>query len=192
MIMIALVSSAQAGSSFRLVAAHEWGVRMDDSTAPMGPGVAAYIGYAAAAKIARVVPEVGVGYAYNRQVWVPRIGGRIQIGWLLTPGIYAHASTAIGEPFATPTFGFDAGLSLDLALPYLHFGGFGGIQAFGGSSAPDVPDLNFVGGLQMTLAIPVGKKDDPLLPGPDPEAEPETTPLQDLPPPPIQPEETPI
>lgn len=186
MITIALASIAHGGSSFRLVAAHEWGVRMDDTSAPMGPGLAAYVGYAAAAKIARIVPEVGVAYAYNRGIWIPRVGARIQIGWLITPGLYAHASSPIGAPFETPTFGFDAGLSLDLALPYIHVGGFGGIQAFGGASGPDVPDLNFVGGLQLTLAIPVGKKEKkdkwwtgpppPLAPSPEPQPTPAPVP----------------
>lgn len=160
MILLALLPSAVAGDSLRVVVAHEWGVRMVDSGSPMGPGVAGYVGYAFAARIARIVPEVGVGWAYNRNVIVPRVGGRLQIGWLLTPGIYAHGNMAVGDPFPAGTFGFDGGLSLDLALPYVHLGGFGGIQAFAGESGPDIPDLNFVGGVQVTLAIPTRRSKD--------------------------------
>ena len=161
MFLIALVSSAQAGDSFRVGIAHEWGVRMTDDVAPMGPGLAGYVGYAIGLKILRFVPEVGIGWAYNRNVLIPRAGGRIQIGWILTPGIYAHGSMAVGDPFASGTFGFDGGLSFDIAVPYVQFGGFGGIQAFAGESGPNIPDLNFVGGVQVTLTVPTRRdKDD--------------------------------
>lgn len=159
MILLALMPGAHAGSSFRVVAAHEWGVRLDDSGAPMGPGLAGYVGYAFAAKIMRIVPEVGVNWAYGRGVLIPRVGGRLQIGWVVTPGVFVHASAPIGDPFATGTVGFDAGLSFDVALPYVHLGAFGGVQGFSGESGPDIPDVNFIGGLQVTLAIPTSKKE---------------------------------
>lgn len=193
MLPIALLSTALAGDSLRLGFAHEWGVRATDTNAPMGPGAAVYVGYAFGAPLVKFVPEIGVLYAYGRDVWVPRAGLRVQIGFILLPGIFVHAASPIGSPFEAPTFGFDAGLSLDIELPYIKLGGFGGLQAFGGASGPDIPDVNFIGGLQLTIAIPTSKDDDedddrdevepvePVAPQPAP---PQPVPMPTSPPPP--------
>ena len=143
-----------------LAAGHEWGVPMSAEGGRLGPGVQAAIGPSFSLKIARIIPEVGASYHYESEVLVPRAGARAIIGWILTPGVYAHANAAVGGPFAEPQFGFDAGASLHLSIPYLRVGGYGGIEVFGGESGPDIPDQSFIGGLELHLAIPVGKKKD--------------------------------
>jgi hypothetical protein len=138
----------------------------------LGPGVQASLGPSFSLKIARIIPEIGASYYYDSDVLVPRVGGRAILFWLLTPGIYAHANAAVGGPFAEPELGFDAGASLHLSIPYIRVGGYGGIQVFGGETGPGIPDQSFVGGLEIAVSIPLGKKpeeeaDEPV-PSPSP------------------------
>ncbi|MCB9673557.1 MAG: hypothetical protein H6737_00485 [Alphaproteobacteria bacterium] len=151
---------ALAGTHVHLAASHEWGVPMSAEGSPLGPGIAAHVGPSFSLKIARLIPEIGATYHYETGVIVPRAGGRLIIGWILTPGVYAHANAAIGEPFAAPTPGFDAGISLHLSIPFVRVGGYGGIEVFGGESGPGIPDQNFIGGLEIALSIPLKKKAD--------------------------------
>jgi len=180
--LLVLISgrSAFAGTQLHLAASHEWAVPMESGTASLGPGIAAHAGPSFSLKLARIIPEIGASYHYQTGVLVPRAGGRLILGWLITPGVYAHANTAIGGVFAEPTFGFDAGASLHLSIPYLRVGGYGGIEVFGGQTGPTIPDQNFVGGIEIALAIPLKK-----------EVEEEQVPEPPLPPLPTEPQPIP-
>lgn len=153
--------AAHASNFVHVGAAHEWAIPTEAAGPALGPGVAATLGYGVRLKIARLIPEVGAAYYYESGVFVPRAGARLILGFLITPGIYAHANAAIGGPFgdALP-FGFDAGASLHMTIPYVRFGGYGGIQAFGGETGPDIPDVGFVGGLEIALVLPTKKTEE--------------------------------
>lgn len=152
--------SAHARPTFNLGIGHEWAIPVTAEGAPLGPGIAGHVGLGIGLKIARLIPEVGIAGYYEQGVLVPRVGGRLLIGWIVTPGVYAHAAGAIGGPFAEPAIGFDGGASLELAVPYVRVGAYGGMQVFGGPSGPGIPDQTIVGGLHIVLSIPIGAEDD--------------------------------
>jgi hypothetical protein len=160
---VSTLAPAHARSTFNLGVGHEWAVPVSAEGAALGPGLQGSVGYGIGLKVARLIPEIGVSGYYEQGVLVPRVGGRFLIGWILTPGVYAHAAAAIGGPFAEPAIGFDGGASLELAVPFVRVGAYGGMQVFGGPSGPGIPDQTFVGGLQIVLSIPLGK-DDELMP----------------------------
>ncbi|MEZ4321959.1 MAG: hypothetical protein R3F61_31095 [Myxococcota bacterium] len=160
LLALGISSPALAGTQLHLGAAHEWGVPMSAEGGRLGPGVAASIGPSFGLKIARLIPEVGASYHYESGVLVPRAGGRLILGWIVTPGVYAHANCAVGGPFADPTLGFDAGVSAHLSIPFVRVGGYGGIEVFGGESGPGIPDQSFIGAVEIAVSIPLGKKSD--------------------------------
>lgn len=155
---ILIAPRAHASDFVHVGVAHEWTVATEPGGPSLGEGVAGSLGYGIRLKILRLVPEVGVAYYYTRDVWVPRVGARLLVGFVVTPGLYAHANAALGGPFgdALPV-GFDAGGSLHLSVPFVRAGGYAGIQAFGGASGPDIPDVGFVVGVELALALPTSK-----------------------------------
>ena len=152
-----LTPTASAGDILRIGVGHEWAIGMTPEDTSIGNSLSANAGYGFALKIAKLIPEIGLSYAYQSNILIPRAGARLQIGWILTPGVYAHANMPIGGPFATGTLGFDAGVSLHVAIPFVQIGAVGGIQVFGGESGPGIPDKNFVGMLEIALALPVNR-----------------------------------
>lgn len=157
--LLALVATAAARPTFNLGIGHEWALPVNAGDAALGPGIKGDLGVGIGLKVLRLIPEVGVAGYYEQGVIVPRVGGRLLVGWILTPGAYAHAAGAIGGPFAEPVLGFDSGLSLELAVPYVRVGATAGLQVFGGASGPEIPDQGWVGGLHVVLSLPL-KRDD--------------------------------
>lgn len=150
---------AQARDIVHVAVSHEWSERFTRDAGSLGPSLKADVGFGKGIGIGKIIPEVGVGYAYQSGILVPRAGARAILGWVVTPGMYTHVNAGIGGPFASPVLGFDAGLTLDLSLPFVRVGGFGGVQVFGGPSGPTIPDQNWVFGLEIALSIPVTKGD---------------------------------
>ena len=158
MTLFALATLAQARDVLHVTASHEWSQRLSRDAGQMGPSLKLDVGFGKGIGIGKIIPEVGLAYAYERQVIVPRVGVRAILGWLITPGVYAHVNGAWsggGGPFPSPVLGFDSGASLHLQLPYIRISAFGGVQFFGGPSGADIPDRNVVGGLELVLALPV-------------------------------------
>lgn len=158
MLWLALLPSASAKDIVHVAVAHEWSERFTRDAGQMGPSVRLDVGYGKGIGIGKLIPEVGLAVAYDREMLVPRAGIRAILGWVVTPGAYAHVNTTVGGPFRSGTLGFDAGLTLDVSLPFVRFGGFGGLQVFGGEPGPDIPDQNWVGGLEVALSLPTRRK----------------------------------
>ncbi|MCA9566278.1 MAG: hypothetical protein KC656_00470 [Myxococcales bacterium] len=160
MLLLALLPSASARDVVHIALAHEWSERYTRDAGQMGPSIRADLGYGFGIGIGKLIPEVGTSIAYESGVVIPRAGVRAILGWLVTPGVYAHGNLALGGPFASPAPGFDAGLTVDLSLPFVRLGVFGGGQFFGGASGPTIPDQNVVFGMEACLSIPIGADDE--------------------------------
>ena len=154
--LMALSSSAHAGDVIHVAAGHAWTQRFTRDAAQLGPVLQLDVGYGKGIGIGKIIPEAGLGLAYGSGALIPRVGARAILGWLVTPGVYAHANVALGGPFGAAP-GFDGGITLDLSLPFVRVGGFAGVQVFGGASGPDIPDQNFVGGIELVLSLPTTK-----------------------------------
>lgn len=166
-LLFLLASDAHARDVAHVAVSHEWSERFTRDAGSLGPSLKADLGFGKGIGIGKLIPEAGVGYAYESGVVVPRAGVRAILGWVVTPGLYSHVIAGLGGPFQDPLLGFDGGLTLDLSLPYVRVGGFGGIQVFGGPSGTSIPDQNWTFGVELALSIPVGKrttKEDDLLP----------------------------
>lgn len=153
-----LTPSAQARDVVHVTAGYAFTERFTRDAGQLGPMLQLDVGYGKGIGIGKIIPEVGLGLAHDTGVLVPRVGARAILGWLITPGVYAHGNVALGGPFGAAP-GFDSGITLDLSLPYVRVGAFGGIQVFGGESGPDIPDQNLVGGFEVVLSLPVGRDD---------------------------------
>jgi hypothetical protein len=161
LVLLGLVPAATAGDIVHVAISHEWSERFTRDAASLGPSLKGDVGYGFGIGLGKLIPEVGVGYAYETGVLVPRAGARAILGWLITPGVYAHLNSGIGGPFENPVLGFDGGITLDLSLPYVRLGGFAGVQVFGGPTGPTIPDQNWTAGFEIALSIPM-KDDDGL------------------------------
>ena len=109
MLLLALLPSASARDVVHIALAHEWSERYTRDAGQMGPSIRADLGYGFGIGIGKLIPEVGTSIAYESGVVIPRAGVRAILGWLVTPGVYAHGNLALGGPFASPAPGFDAG-----------------------------------------------------------------------------------
>ena len=149
-----LASPADAGTKAVLGVHHEWTAPMADSGGTLGGGIGGDVGLGFNFKIARLIPEIGATYYYNSGVVTPRLGGRFLFGFIVMPGVYTHVNSAFGGPF-NGELGFDAGVSLDIAVPFVRFGGYGGLMFQGGEGGAGIPDQNFVAGIQIAFSIPL-------------------------------------
>ena len=151
-----LTQAAHAKDVLHITTAHDWSQRLSRNAGEMGSTFKVDVGYGKGIGIGKLIPEVGIGLAYNRGVIIPRVGLRAVLGWVIQPGAYAHVNAALAGPFGAAT-GFDTGVTLHLQLPYIRVGGFAGVQFFGGRTGPDIPDRNAAAGLELIFALPINR-----------------------------------
>lgn len=160
--MSLVAPAAMAGNGVIIGVESTYGIPMDDTTDRLGLGLGGTIGYQFDFIAVKLIPEIGATYFIGPELTVPRIGGRAVIGWIVSPGVYAHFATPIGPPFATGTPGADAGLTLELSIPRLRVGAHAGVLVFG-DPLPDYPrgpDTSFMGGLQLQINLGKITRDD--------------------------------
>jgi hypothetical protein len=102
----------------------EYAAPLEANDGPAGLGLSGRVGYGVDLGLFSVVPEMEV--AKFSDIWVPKIGGRVQIGKGLEPGIYGHLLLPLWRQ-ASPVRGWDAGVVLDItAAPMIDVGIHGG------------------------------------------------------------------
>jgi hypothetical protein len=107
------------------------------------------VGYSADLGLVSVVPEVAV--AKFSDIWIPKIGGRIQVGKVIEPGVYGHLLLPLFRQ-ESPVSGWDAGAVLDFtAAPMIDVGLHGGVMVI--DPSPRQTTITPVFGIHAALSF---------------------------------------
>ena len=139
------------------LAAPTVGVQLDlanptGGAAALGTGFSGSLGYGVDLALVEVIPQVGATWFSESQRFLPRAGGRMMIGKVVEPGVYAHVVFADGLSVAPGRAGWDAGALLDVtAIPHLDIGLHAGVLSL--PSRSETPDTHITGGLHLAVVF---------------------------------------
>ena len=150
---------AQASSGTALGVDLDYTNGINESGVGSGTGGAIRLGYKLDLLVAQITPEIGGGYhTYSGDAAAKLsqgiVGGRLQFGKILEPGLYAHLGYGhLGGDHGLSDSGatLDGGVTLDLTLlPILDLGvhaGYNGLLKNGNYPAFDTYVLGFQGAI---------------------------------------------
>ena len=150
----ALLAVAVASPAFAapIVGVHTEAASPLSAEDALGTGFSGTVGYGFDPALVEVIPEVGATWDAQSRRFLPRVGGRVMVGKVVEPGVYAHAVMADGLSLAPGRAGWDAGALLDLtAIPHLDVGVHAGVLALPG--ATDRPDTHLTAGLHLGVVF---------------------------------------
>ena len=103
---------------------------MGDRSLNLGTGYGLRAGLPVDVLLVELVPEIGVTVWQDAELTIiPEAGARFNFGKVLEPGAYAHVAYI---PGTVPTWGWDAGVALDVTvIPKIDFGVQAGLQRYG-------------------------------------------------------------
>ncbi|MFT5453818.1 MAG: hypothetical protein ACI9K2_000292 [Myxococcota bacterium] len=120
--------------------------------AGLGTGFAGTLGYGVELGLAEVIPEIGISWFGESRRLLPRAGGRLMVGKVVEPGVYAHVVFADGLSLAPGRAGWDAGVLLDLTvIPHLDIGVHVGALTLPAAQAER--STHVVGGLHLGVVF---------------------------------------